>query len=319
MSTNQELHVIFGTGPSARAIMQELVKQGKVVRMVNRSGQAPEIPQGVEVVKADAYDVAQTKALCQGAKVVYQCAQPAYYEWVEKFPPLQASILEGAAANQAVLAVVENLYMYGDVQGKLQCEDMPYGAKTRKGKVRAQMSEDLMKAHQAGKVRVVMGRGADFFGPWVLESALGEREIYPILAGKKVSSIGDLDQPHTFTYIEDFGRSMVKLGATEAAYGKAWHVPNLPPLTMREWLTLVYKATGNNHPPAIGKISKTMLRIFGALFSKEAGEVVEMYYQFTQPFLVDHSQYTSMFGEDITPLDEAIARTLAWYRNHPHP
>lgn len=35
-----ELHVIFGTGPLGSAVMTELLKKGRQVKMVNRSGKA---------------------------------------------------------------------------------------------------------------------------------------------------------------------------------------------------------------------------------------------------------------------------------------
>ena len=63
-------------------------------------------------------------------------AQPNYYEWPEKFPPLQKSIIDGLTGSDAKLVMVENLYMYGETNGKPITEDMPYNAHTRKGKVR---------------------------------------------------------------------------------------------------------------------------------------------------------------------------------------
>ncbi len=54
-------HVVFGTGPIGRAIMDELVKGGETVRMVNHSGKMNEIPAGVEVVASDLYDPARVK------------------------------------------------------------------------------------------------------------------------------------------------------------------------------------------------------------------------------------------------------------------
>jgi len=69
--------------------------------------------------------------------------------------------------------------MYGDVNGALQHEELPYVAATRKGKVRGEMSRQLMQAHREGKVRVAVGRGSDFYGPDVLSSTLGERTIVP--------------------------------------------------------------------------------------------------------------------------------------------
>ena len=104
--------------------------------MVNRSGQrSADIPPQVEIVAGDAYSADFTRSVTAGASVVYQCAQPPYNEWVEKFPPLQAAILEGAAATGAKLIVGENTYMYGDTNGKSMTEDLPYNAHTRKGRV----------------------------------------------------------------------------------------------------------------------------------------------------------------------------------------
>jgi hypothetical protein len=84
--------------------------------MVNRSGVADRLPAGVEVVASDAYDVNKTIDVSKGATTVYQCAQPPYYEWAEKFPPLQKSIMDVAAANGAKLAVGDNLYLACYVQ-----------------------------------------------------------------------------------------------------------------------------------------------------------------------------------------------------------
>jgi uncharacterized protein YbjT (DUF2867 family) len=42
-----ELHVVFGTGPLGRAVMEALRTRGKAVRAVNRSGQMKNTPQGV--------------------------------------------------------------------------------------------------------------------------------------------------------------------------------------------------------------------------------------------------------------------------------
>ncbi len=48
---NNELHVVFGTGPVGMAIMDELESRGKRVRMINRGGMV-NLPQSVEAVGA---------------------------------------------------------------------------------------------------------------------------------------------------------------------------------------------------------------------------------------------------------------------------
>ncbi len=309
------LHVVFGTGPLGRSVVAELVRQGKTVRVVSRSGQMAEAPQGVELVAGDLYNPAVVRELTQGAAVAYQCAQPHYWEWPQKFPPLQTAIIEGLAGSGTRLVIGENTYMYGDTNGKPLTEDLPYAAQTRKGQVRAAMAEAALAAHRAGQVPVALGRGSDFFGPWVLDSGFGDRVFYPALAGKGASFGGKLDLPHTATYIEDFGRALVILGERDAALGRAWHVPNdRPQITQRQFAELVFAETG--HPVKASGVSKTMMRLAG-LFIPGAREVVEMMYEFEKPFVVDSSQFERAFGVKATPIAEAIKATVAWYRAHP--
>ena len=92
-------------------------------------------------------------------------------------------MVEGAASAGAKLVAVENLYMYGPTGGRTLTEDLPYAANTRKGAVRATMSQELMEAHGSGKVRVAIGRASDFFGPRVLASAAGEQVFGRAVAG----------------------------------------------------------------------------------------------------------------------------------------
>jgi nucleoside-diphosphate-sugar epimerase len=309
------LHVVFGAGPLGRSVVNELVRQGKTVRVVSRSGQMAEAPQGVELVAGDLYNAGVVRELAQGAAAAYQCAQPHYWEWPQKFPPLQAAIVEGLAGSGTKLVIGENTYMYGDTGGRPLTEDLPYAATTRKGKVRAAMSEAALAAHQAGKVQVTMGRGSDFFGPWVLDSGFGDRVFYPALAGKGASFGGKLDLPHTATTIEDFGRALVILGEREEALGRAWHVPNdRPQITQRQFAELVFAETG--HPVKASGMGKTMMRI-GGLFIPGARETVEMMYEFEKPFVVDSSQFERTFGVKATPIADAIKATVAWYRAHP--
>jgi hypothetical protein len=43
----------------------------------------------------------------------------------------------------------------------------------------------------------------------------------------------------------------------------------------------------------------------------------ETYYQFGEPFVLDTAKYRATFGAAGTPLGDAIAATLAWYRTRP--
>lgn len=308
MESENELHVIFGSGALGLAVARILLAEGKRVRIVNRSGKA-QIKGNVEIVTGDASDAEQTRNVCQGADVVYACVGAPYTKW-ELLPPIQKGIIAGAAAANAKLVVGENLYMYGAITGPLT-EDLPYAPTTHKGRIRAQMAESLMEAHRNGIVRATAGRASDFYGPFAGEYGFfGNRELRPLLAGKKVVVRGNLDMPHTYTYIEDFARGLVVLGEHDEAFGQAWHIPNAPTLTTREMLTLFFAEAGL--PPKIGTMPDSMIKLLGYVLPIMR-EVDEMLYQFQSPFIVDSGKFVRAFGDIATPHRQAIRQTLDWF------
>ena len=307
-------HVVLGTGAIGRAVMEELLRRGEAIRMVNRSGRMKEIPAGVEVIPSDLYDPAQVREVTRSARVVYQAAQPNYNQWPEKFPLLQKSIIDGLAGSTAKLVLVENLYMYGDTNGKPMTEDMPYNAHTRKGRVRAEISREAFNAHRDGHVRVTSARGGNFFGPWGTDSTMGARAFFPLLRGKPAQLIGRTDLPHSHTYVKDFGTALVILGERSEADGQPWHVPNdMPTITQAELVRMFAEEAGVK--PRISSMGKLMMAI-GGLFIPEARESIEMMYEFEKPFSVDSRIFEKAFGMKATPMREAIRDTVDWYKKH---
>ncbi|MEP7286618.1 MAG: NAD-dependent epimerase/dehydratase family protein [Chloroflexota bacterium] len=311
--TTSELHVILGAGPVGLAIMETLVAAGKKVRIVNRNG-VKALPNGVENVRGDITSLDFSRKAAEGATHVYDALNAPYDKWPELFPQLQKGAIEAATTAQAKLIVLENLYMYGNTHGKPMTEAMPNAATTVKGKVRAQMSEELMALHHSGKVRVAIIRAADFIGPRSIEGGLGGRAIYPALEGKAASVLGNPDMPHTYTYVPDVARAMVILGDAENALGQIWHVPNADTLTTRQYIEQIFAEIGK--PAKIAAAPKPILWLMGR-FSPVIKEVYEMTYQFEEPFILDHSKFVRAFGNIATPIKTVISETVAWYRANP--
>ncbi|SLJ98749.1 hypothetical protein SAMN06272721_102461 [Arthrobacter sp. P2b] len=161
---NTGLHVIFGTGAIGLATLDALRRRGRTVRMINRSGIA-QVPNDVEVVAGDAADPVFAARAARGAAIVYQTMNPPYHQWNARFPALQAGVLAAAEATGARLVSMENVYMYGRPAGRPLTEDRPNNAHTKKGRLRADMADELLGAHQAGRVEVTIGRASDYFGP----------------------------------------------------------------------------------------------------------------------------------------------------------
>lgn len=307
-----EQNVILGTGPLGLAVMDELVARGRQVMLVNRGGQVTELlPDGVKVVAGDVTNPDEVTRLCNGAAVVFQCAQPHYHEWPEKFPPIINGVINGVSQTKARLVVGDNLYMYGPTSGVPIHEDLPYAANGRKGHTRALLAHKLLNAHAAGQIQVTIGRASDFYGPRVIDSAVGEIVFAAALAGKAINVLGDPDQPHTYTFIRDFARALVTLSENNEAFGRAWHVPSAVTVTTRQFVAMVGETV--ERPLTIRPAGKFIVSLLG-LFNANLREFKEMMYEFEEPYVVDHSQYQVAFGNEATPHESAIAETVAWYR-----
>lgn len=298
----EPLHVVLGaTGGLGAAVVCELRSRGRNVRAVSRKGDG---------FRADMADAEQAVEACKGAAVVYCCVNPPYTQWPEKFPPLIENTIEGAAAAGAKLVMGDNLYMYGPVDGPMT-EDCPEVAVGRKGSVRVEMAEMLREAHDSGRVRVAIGRASDYFGPGVTNSAVGDRVFGAALRGETANLVGNLDAPHTFTYIDDFARALITLGERDEADGQVWHAPNARAVTTREFVTKVYRAAGRE--PKMRAAPRLMVTLM-SWFDPMMGEIQEMLYTWERPYVVDHAKFERTFGAEATPLDEGIGLTVEWFR-----
>jgi nucleoside-diphosphate-sugar epimerase len=309
----QQLHVVFGTGQVGRALAVHLAGQGVTVRAVSRH--RPAALPGVDWRAADVAEPEAVADAAKGAAVIYQCLNAPYNQWPERFPPLQRSVLAVAERTGALLVSLENLYGYGPSGGGPMTEDLPLAATGAKGRARAAMTAELLAAAGAGRVRIAIGRASDFFGPGVTQgSTLGERVFGHALAGRRADFIGNPGLLHTYSYVPDVAAGLAILGTDARAAGGVWHLPGPATVTTRALLDLVAGQVG--HPVAVRSVPKLAVRALG-LINPTLRELAETYYQFDQPFVMDTSKYQATFGMAGSPLADAIAATLAWYRAQP--
>jgi nucleoside-diphosphate-sugar epimerase len=306
------LHVVFGTGQVGAALSAQLARLGLPVRSVSRRRPSMLAP-GVDWRPADANDVEAAADAAKGASVVYQCLNVPYTRWPEQFPPLQRAVLGAAERSEAVLVSLENLYGYGPTGGTPMTEDLPLAATTVKGRTRAAMTEELLAASAAGRVRIAIGRGSDLFGPGVTAgSTLGERVFGKALARRPADFIGNPNLLHTYSYVPDMAVGLATLGTDARAIGEVWHLPGPETVTTRGLLDLVADQLG--HPVGIRAIPKLVLRALGVVNPLMRG-LAEMAYEFEEPFILDTTKFEATFGTAGTPLTTAIAETMDWYRN----
>ncbi|KUH38288.1 MULTISPECIES: NAD-dependent epimerase/dehydratase family protein [Streptomyces] len=306
------LHVVVGFGPAGAATARLLAARGHAVRVVTRSGRAPE--PGIEHVALDAAGGARLVEAVRGATALYGCAAPPYHRWATGWPPLAASLRTTAEATGAVLVMLGNLYGYGPVDGPLT-EDLPLAATGPKGRVRAESWQRARDLHERGRIRAVEVRASDFFGPGVTDGGhLASRVMPRLLCGKPVSALGDPAAPHSWTYLPDVAAALVEVASDERAWGRAWHVPTLPPLSVRAMVDRLAGEAGTAPVPVRG-LPPTALAL-ASLFFPQLRELKEIRHQFDGPFTVDSTAYEATFTTRATPLDAQVGSTVTWWRRH---
>jgi nucleoside-diphosphate-sugar epimerase len=304
-------HVVFGTGQVGRLVAEQLGHRGVEVVAVNRNGQG-DIP-GARVVGGDASDPSFTTRAAAGAEVLYFCLNAMHYaRWAEEFPPLQRAVVAAAQAAGARLVVLDNLYAYGPPGGLDLVESMAARPTSAKAATRAAMTAELLDAQRAGRLEVAVGRASDYFGPGTTRSALGESVFGPALAGRTAQVMGDPDQPHSYSFTPDVAAGLITLATHPAAAGEIWHLPVAETRTTRRIIEQLYRLAG--HRPRVFAAGRTTLRLAGV--AKPAlREYLHTLYQFTDRWVVDDSKFRDAFGDQATPLDDALASTLRWFRH----
>ena len=294
-------HVIVGSGPIGVHTARLLADRGESVRMITRSGGGPE-HELIERVAADASDARRLTDLTAGAEVLYNCANPKYTEWEQKWFPMNDAMIAAAKATDAVYAITGNLYVYGPQPGGYMREDTPMAAVGRKGKVRIKMWRDAL----ASGVRTVEARGSDYVGAGAV--GIFSFALLPAIAKGRAALIpADPNAPHSFTYTGDMARTLVTLAGDERAWGKAWHVPTAAPISIREMADRYCALTGVPRL-TMRKIPRWANHTAGH-FNAMLRETAEMDYQFYFPFHLDSTLTEQTFGLTPTPVEVGLRET----------
>jgi nucleoside-diphosphate-sugar epimerase len=282
------------------------------VRIVRRSA-AGEAEPGLTWMSGNLLETSFADDACRGAAVVYHCVSPPRYDrWLSDLPPLFAAITGAAERAGARLVLLDNVYMYGHAQGKAYTEDTAMQPCSEKGRLRAELAQDLLDKQARGELELAIGRAADFFGPGSVTTAVFHQRFFDQLAaGKKVDMTGNPDAKHSYSYTPDVARGLAVLGTSPESWGKIWHLPVAFQGTTRELAQ--HFATALGQSLRIRPVPRWMLHLLG-VFSPLIRATIEMSYQFEEDYTVDDTRFRETFGigPDVGPteLAEAVRATL---------
>ena len=308
------LHTILGAGGAiGNNLLDLLTQNGEQVRLVSRKYRPAE---NAESVEANVLDKSDLSEALRGSGVVYLLVGIDYSasSWEIHWPVIMENVISVCAEQQIPLIFFDNIYMYGLVEGEIT-ESTPFQPNSRKGKVRANIASMLLDAVQSGKIKALIARSADFYGPHSAQvSFLHQLVIGRHMHGKKAQWMVNPNMPHTFTYTPDAAKALYILAKDESAFGKTWHLPSsTPSLTGEELIQL--SAVVCNAPSGTQVISKLMMRVLG-IFVPVLRESIEMLYQYERPYHFNSQAFQKKYGFNPTPYQKGIQETVDFYRNN---
>ncbi len=306
-------YLIAGAGPVGTTLAACLLARGDSVLVATRSGVSVA---GAQTAKVDATNATAFAAAAQNCETIFLATSPSqYHRWPQLWPPMFQAAIDAARRSGAKLVIVGNLYAYGEDSAMPMTERSPLLTQETKGQVRKDGWELALAAHRRGDIRAVEVRASDYFGPRAEKTAqLGAGFFRPVMAGKKVSVFGSATQKHSWTFLDDFANTLIAASDYEGEWGRPWLVPSDEPLTREEIAERINGLTGN--AAKVASFGSLLLGTLG-IFSPGIRAANDSAYQFNRPFVMDATETTKLLSVTATKWQEALARTIAWYRENP--
>jgi nucleoside-diphosphate-sugar epimerase len=301
---------IFGAaGGTGRVLLPELLRRGHAVRVVGRDAAKLQTlaGAGVEIVAGDLADPAQARRAAEGVDaIVFSVGLP--YDQFARFPALMRGAVEAAqAAGVRQLLLISNVYPYGRAQTPKVAETHPRAPQTRKGEFRKQQADIVLAAHDPAGLQTLVLVLPDFYGPTADLSYV--KEIFDAaVRGKTANVVGPLDVPREYVYLPDVAPVVADLFERPAAFGRTYNFGGPGTITTRQFVDEAQRAGGKRIK--LLAANKTLLRLLGT-FNPLMREIVEMYYLFTDPVVLDDTLLHAVLPDvRKTPYAAGIAATV---------
>lgn len=305
------MQTILGSGGAIGIpLAEELIKYTKQIRLVSRNPK--KVNETDELFPMDVYDLTQIDKAIAGSEIVYVVIGFEYKlsVWQKIWPSFMQEVINSCKKHGAKLVFFDNVYMYDKSAIPHMTETSPIKISSKKGEVRKQLHEMIMKEVANKTLTALIARSADFYGPDNKSSALNMMVVDNLMKGKKAQAFGNINKIHTYTYTPDAAKATAILGNTDDAYNQVWHVPTTKEkLTNKQWIQLI--ANELKVEAKIQTIPVWMIHILG-LFIPVMKEFPEMLYQYEQDYIFDSSKFEKRFGIKATTPKDGV-RTLIDY------
>jgi len=303
---------ILGAGGAiGNELVKLLAKKNEPFRLVGRNPRAT--PGATETLAADLTDKDQTVRAVAGSSVVHLLVGLKYDHklWEEMWPRIMSNTIEACKRADAKLIFFDNVYMYGKVEGPMT-ETTPFNPCSKKGEIRAKITNTLIDEWQSGALTGMIARAADFYGPDTRNGVPNVLVFEPLSRKQTPSWLVNDAVAHSYSYTPDAAQSLVQLAEKATAWNQTWHVPTAPdPPTGKEFVALAAKEFGVTAKHRV--LNRPMIRVAG-WFRPDVAESYEMLYQSDSPYLFDSTKFAKEFGFGGTPYAEGIRTTASSFK-----
>ena len=306
--------VIGGTLFIGRALVEQLLERGDEVVIMHRGSGTP-FGDRVMEIRCDRNDIAGVQAALDGSAfdVVYDNV----YDWQRGTSAEQVSAAAAAAAAGGALrryVFTSSVAVYGpgddfDERAALVSRDYP----DRYGLQKAESERALFRLHAEAGLGVATLRPAFIYGPhnpFDREAFFWDR----ILAGRPVIIPGDGARTMQWVHVGDVARGALRAADSDAANGNAYNLASQP-LTQVEFVQAVARAAGRE----VSLVHVPRERIAAAGGSLMAPPLYFGAYLDLPPTTVRTERVGTELGLELTPLEEGLRATYAWYREQRRP
>ncbi len=286
--------ILGANGTIGKLLAKELLSYTQNIRLVSRNPE--KINDSDELFPADLTDVNMLDKAIEGSDIVYLVVGFDYNlkTWQNNWPKLMKGTIESCVKHKAKLVFFDNVYMYDKTAIPNMTEDSPVNPPSKKGSVRKEVAEMLLKAIEEKKIDALIARAPDFYGPGNQNSYLIQVVYNNLIKGKNANWFIDANKKHSFIYTPDAAKATALLGNTPDAYNQLWHLPTDDhSLNGQEWLELFNKEMKTSKKLSV--IPMFLIKILG-IFMPFMREMPEMMYQYNKDYFFDSSKFKKRFS-----------------------
>lgn len=226
--------------------------------------------------------------------------------WEKQFPVILRNVIDACKVNGTKLVFFDNTYMYPQ-DDRILTENTAFDPVGRKGRVRRQMAEMVLKEIRSGELEAVICRAPEFYGPAKTQSITNTLIFNNIKEGKTLKVPLSDKKKRSLIWTPDASRATALIGNTPDAFGQTWHLPvDKSHPTYREFIRIASEIYGRDLKYSV--VPRFVFSI-GALFNKKMKELLELLPRYEYNNIFDDSKFRNKFPNfQVTSYQQGIGQ-----------